>query len=268
MSTIFETDEYRIKGNENLPYDPSPVVEGHTYDLEPSSDKSKVTLTEDGEDKTTLPLVATFVGTRAEWNALSAADKAKYRIVHFTDDGGSDDISEEHITFTSSDTTDANATSWTGVTTLSSGLSLKTLFSRVSQMFKNVRYLYNTIKKISKFSTSEIVIGKWIDGRTLYRRVVQFTMNGTATITLVGGTTGTNTAVSASWLSNVKEIVRQYGTAWTTSSKTYGRVPVPCTYNNNRQINIWIDVDAQTINLRNIGYQNCQGELVLEYTKK
>lgn len=123
------------------------LPEGHTYDLEPSSDKSEVTLTEDGEDKTTLPLVATFVGTRAEWNTLSATDKAKYRIVHFTDDGGSDDISEEHITFTSSDTTDANATSWTGVTTLSSGLSLKTLFSRVSQMFKNIRYLHNVLSE-------------------------------------------------------------------------------------------------------------------------
>lgn len=59
---------------------------GHVYDLEPSSDKSEVTLTEDGADKTTLPLVAEFVGTRTEWNALSATEQSQYRLVHFTDD--------------------------------------------------------------------------------------------------------------------------------------------------------------------------------------
>lgn len=60
--------------------------EGHSYDLVQSSDKSETTLTEDGADKTTLPVVATFVGTRAEWDALSSTDKAKYRILHFTDE--------------------------------------------------------------------------------------------------------------------------------------------------------------------------------------
>ena len=28
MSTIFETNEYRIKGNENLPYEPTPTPSG------------------------------------------------------------------------------------------------------------------------------------------------------------------------------------------------------------------------------------------------
>lgn len=117
--------------------------EGHTYDLVPSSDKSEVTLTEDSVDKTTLPLVATYNGTRANYNSLSSAEQAKYRHIIFTDEPGSDDISGKSITYTSSDTTDGSATSWTSVSKLTSGLSLTTLFARMSQMFKNVRYLYN-----------------------------------------------------------------------------------------------------------------------------
>lgn len=59
---------------------------GHTYDLKQNPTLDETTITEDGSDKTTLPLVATYVGTRANWNNLSATEKAKYRIVHFTDE--------------------------------------------------------------------------------------------------------------------------------------------------------------------------------------
>lgn len=119
------------------------VNSGKVYDVEMSSDLDEMTLTEDGTDKTTLPLVATFVGTRADWNNLSAAEKAKYLTMDFTDDGGFGDISDEDVTFTSSDVVDADANSWTVVSPIASGTTLNTLFSRVSQMFKNVRYLYN-----------------------------------------------------------------------------------------------------------------------------
>lgn len=118
---------------------------GHEYDLEFNNDLDEVTLTEDSQNKTILPLVATYNGTRANWNNLSAAEQVKYRHVIFTDETGSDDISGKAITYTSSDTTDANATSWTSVSKLTSGLSLGTLFGRVSQMFKNVRYLYKIL---------------------------------------------------------------------------------------------------------------------------
>ena len=48
-------------------------------------------------------------------------------------------------TFTSNDVADANATSWTAVAALTSGLTHTVLFQRVSQMFKNVRYLYKVL---------------------------------------------------------------------------------------------------------------------------
>lgn len=49
------------------------------------------------------------------------------------------------VTFTSSDTTDANASSWTNVATLTSGERHKSIFAKISQMFKNVRYLYKLL---------------------------------------------------------------------------------------------------------------------------
>ena len=48
-------------------------------------------------------------------------------------------------TFTSNDTTDANATAWTTVPALTSGLTHATFFQRISQMFKNIRYLYKIL---------------------------------------------------------------------------------------------------------------------------
>lgn len=49
------------------------------------------------------------------------------------------------VTFTSNDVSDGNATSWTSVTALTSGITHATFFQRVSQMFKNVRYLYKML---------------------------------------------------------------------------------------------------------------------------
>lgn len=119
--------------------------EGHTYDLEFNDGLDELTLTEDSSDKTTLPLAATFVGTTAEWEALSAAEKANYRLVHFTEDGGIGDASDAVVAFTSSDVVDGNANDWTSVTPITTGLNLKTLWGRASMMFKNIRYLYKML---------------------------------------------------------------------------------------------------------------------------
>jgi microcystin-dependent protein len=58
------------------------------------------------------------------------------------------DTADNITTFTSSDTTDANANAWTSVTKLSSGEDHKSIFAKMSQMFKNVRYLYNSVPPI------------------------------------------------------------------------------------------------------------------------
>lgn len=55
------------------------------------------------------------------------------------------DSKSNTVTFTSNDVADGSATSWTSVTALESGITHATFFQRVSQMFKNVRYLYKML---------------------------------------------------------------------------------------------------------------------------
>lgn len=56
-----------------------------------------------------------------------------------------DDGKDMTETFTSSDVADGSATSWTSVTKLDSGETHSSIFAKMSQMFKNVRYLYKTL---------------------------------------------------------------------------------------------------------------------------
>lgn len=52
------------------------------------------------------------------------------------------DTASNVTSFTSSDVADGSAPSWTNVATLTSGETHTSIFAKVSQMFKNVRYLY------------------------------------------------------------------------------------------------------------------------------
>lgn len=55
------------------------------------------------------------------------------------------DTAENTATFTSSDVADGSASAWTTVSKLSSGEKHSSIFAKVSQMFKNVRYLYKML---------------------------------------------------------------------------------------------------------------------------
>jgi len=55
------------------------------------------------------------------------------------------DSADSTTTFTTSDTADGSASSWTTVPALTSGETHKSLFAKMSQMFKNVRYLYKLL---------------------------------------------------------------------------------------------------------------------------
>lgn len=59
--------------------------------------------------------------------------------------GTGGDSKSNTVTFTSNDVADGSATSWTSVSALASGITHATFFARVSQMFKNVRYLYKML---------------------------------------------------------------------------------------------------------------------------
>ena len=53
--------------------------------------------------------------------------------------------SEMTEAFTSSDTPDSSANAWTAVTPLASGEKHRIMFAKISQMFKNIRYLYKLL---------------------------------------------------------------------------------------------------------------------------
>lgn len=55
------------------------------------------------------------------------------------------DTAENITTFTSSDVADGSSSAWTNVSKLSSGEKHSSIFKKVSQMFKNVRYLYKML---------------------------------------------------------------------------------------------------------------------------
>ena len=55
------------------------------------------------------------------------------------------DTAENTATFTSSDVADGSASAWTNVSKLSSGEKHSSIFAKMSQMFKNVRYLYKML---------------------------------------------------------------------------------------------------------------------------
>lgn len=58
------------------------------------------------------------------------------------------DTSENTVAFASSDVADGSALSWTSVPTLTSGEKHSSIIAKVSQMFKNIRYLYKMLGTI------------------------------------------------------------------------------------------------------------------------
>lgn len=80
------------------------------------------------------------VGARKSGKFLANPSTGKFTATSLVAQTG-----DSTVTFTSNDSTDANATSWTNVTQLATGITHATFFQRVSQMFKNVRYLYKML---------------------------------------------------------------------------------------------------------------------------
>jgi len=233
---------------------------GHVYDLEPSNDKSELLFTEDGTLKNTIPVNTNFVGTKATWNALTAAEKAKYLTMDFLGDEGTGDISDKAITYTSSDVADGNANNWTVVTPITTGLSLNTLFSRVSQMFKNVRYLYKTLVDERTISTTEKYIGTY-NGSSLYRKLIELSYAASS------GTSHTQSLSNYGITgSNVK---RMYGYAEGDSNYN-SFLPFPSYYNSNAYIQTYINKSSNTLYIVNgTQYNNSplKIHLIVEYTK-
>ena len=116
-------------------------------------------------------------------------------------------------------------------------------------------YSCNQINKISNYSTAETPIGKWIDGKTLYRKVIN-------TGTLPNATT----KQVAHNITNVSRFIKIYGYAYTSNGQTYPLSWIHTTsasyqtmlYCDNTNVNITSGVDRSNIT---------ESYVVLEYTK-
>ncbi len=71
------------------------------------------------------------------------------------------DSKDSTVTFTSSDVADGSATAWTSVAKVNSGEMHKSLFAKMSQMFKNIRFLYKLLgtKDISSIGDGTVTGG-------------------------------------------------------------------------------------------------------------
>ena len=76
---------------------------------------------------------------------MSNVDKINVNGTEYGIEGAAGDSKDDTTTFTSSDVADGNATTWTSVNVLTSGEKHSSIFAKVSQMFKNVRYLYKLL---------------------------------------------------------------------------------------------------------------------------
>lgn len=103
-----------------------------------TAEKNKLAGISEGANKTIVDTALSATSTNPVQNkVVNTALSGKL--------GTSGDSKDNTVTFTSSDTTDANATSWTSVSQLTSGITHENFLARTSQMFKNVRYLYKLL---------------------------------------------------------------------------------------------------------------------------
>ena len=76
---------------------------------------------------------------------MSNIDKINVNGTEYGVEGVAGDSKDDTTTFTSSDVADGSANAWTSVNVLASGEKHSSIFAKVSQMFKNVRYLYKLL---------------------------------------------------------------------------------------------------------------------------
>ena len=86
------------------------------------------------------------------------------------------DTKNSVVAFTSSDVADGSATAWTTVTKLATGEKHSSLFAKMSQMFKNIRYLY---KLLGTKDISSIGDGTVTGGLTSLNDSLKFDQNAT-----------------------------------------------------------------------------------------
>lgn len=108
-------------------------------------------------------------------------------------------------------------------------------------------------ENFSIYSKDEQVIGKWVDGKPLYRRYFTFTS---------GSRNGNQYIMDIPDYSNIERITNLYGTYYKS-----GNAKIYASINMRDQIQTWIENGKLAINTIS-NYYNSEVHMFIEYTKK
>ena len=114
----------------------------------------------------------------------------------------------------------------------------------------NVEQAINDIT--NEYSSNEIIVGKWINGETIYRKVFNFTTSSSSV------TTWTNIVEISN---NLDKIINMYGYTEFGGNKT----PIP-RYESSSYYLIFL-VSGNYLRYRCVGFTSVDCYLVIEYTK-
>lgn len=105
----------------------------------------------------------------------------------------------------------------------------------------------------NEYSSNEIVIGKWINGKPIYRKVIESTSGAI------------NTEKTIANITNLKELISLKGII---DIGTYGLVPLPQTFNTSNISTLYLDnLNNILLRITNNAYANKPVILIIEYTK-
>ena len=110
------------------------------------------------------------------------------------------------------------------------------------------------ITNVETYSTTETVIGKWIDGRTIYRKVID-----------IGALPNNNTVSVAHNISDLGQFTKISGIGIASNK---GAIPLPFVDDASKNSDILLDVSATNVRVITKGDKTIfSGYVYLEYTK-
>lgn len=119
---------------------------GTSYAQEPNLQFVGVKVSDDSTNNKTVVTVWEHK-TKAQWDAMTPQEQADGNFI-VSGLGTTGDLKNNYVSFTSGDSADADATSWTSVQPMANTDVFSVLFNKISTMAKNVRYLYKMVTEL------------------------------------------------------------------------------------------------------------------------
>lgn len=124
---------------------------GTSYAQEPNLQFVGAKVSDDSTNNKTVVTVFEHK-TKAQWEAMTQQEQADGNFI-VSGLGTTGDLKNNYVSFTSGDSADVDATSWTSVQPMANTDIFSVLFNKISTMAKNVRYLYNNRVKHTSFAS-------------------------------------------------------------------------------------------------------------------